>query len=490
MQVHHLRFRVVVIIALAVLVQFATETASLAGSIFTTDANGTVVNGNTYDDACDVYLNGGPPPNAPCWAAGLPDGEYYFQITDPNGSTLLSTDNIEQRRVVVDGGLIVGYLGASGDCVHQVGSGKCADTDPDNISVQLMPFAETPNPGGVYKVWMTKVTKYNPANPQSKFGFLPQYSKTDNFKIEDGPGGGPQEHTSTIVVNKYFDANGSGEQDADDEVPLDGVRFQVCYTLPGDDETCVVVTAGDDGIGQALVDLPAGSLITICELLPATGDDLCQWIQTQPHAESPNAVSVNEQWCYTLQTPNNADSVFTFVFGDLSVCEITKAKSTGFWKSTSGKNVLSKKDPAWRSKMNALPLRTINGKDLVVSDGSFSDAYAGFRQWMASSSFTNMASQLSQHLAAVRLSVCYSGLNHNQRVLIPESAAAMVGLSDNVIQIKTAVTLAKETLTEYGRTGPSHPQRQYQEGLKIILKAISLNALPIVNPSPAPIVYP
>jgi hypothetical protein len=489
MQVYRLRFRVIVAFALFALAQFTGQQVAHAGAIFTTNADGTVVNGNLYQNACDVYLNGGPQPNAPCTAAGLPDGEYYFQVTDPNGSTLLSTDDIEQRRVLIDDGLMVDYFGNSGDCVHQIGTGKCVDNNPDNISIQLAPFAQTPNEGGVYKVWMTKVSKYNPNNPQSKFGFLPQHSKTDNFKVipNDCP---PEVHTSTIVINKYFDANGSGDQNADDEVPLNDFRFQVCYTAPGLAENCVVITSGQQSIGQVSVDVPIGSLITVCELLPATGDELCDWMQTEPHNESANVVSIGGQICYSLQAPANIDSVFTLTFGNLSVCEITKAKSVSYWKSGAGKKDLSKHDKAWRTKMNDLPLRTINGKDLVVGNGEFASAYAGFRQWMASSSFTNMASQLSQHLAAVRLSILYKGLNHNQRVLIPVDVASTVGLSDNVIQIKTAVTMTKETLTQYGRTGPSHSQREYQEGLKFIMKAISLNALPIVNPSPAPIVYP
>jgi len=65
---------------------------ALSGAIFTTVSDGTVVNANQYDSKCAVYLDGGPGPHAPATAAGLPDGEYYFQVTDPNGKTLLSTD--------------------------------------------------------------------------------------------------------------------------------------------------------------------------------------------------------------------------------------------------------------------------------------------------------------------------------------------------------------------------------------------------------------
>src|SRR5436305_1663946 len=74
---------------------FATQ--PVTGAIFTSTADGTTVNGNIYDHCCDVFLNGGPGLHAKCDAAGLPDGDYYFQVTDPSGATLLSSDDIEQR---------------------------------------------------------------------------------------------------------------------------------------------------------------------------------------------------------------------------------------------------------------------------------------------------------------------------------------------------------------------------------------------------------
>ena len=40
----------------------------------------------------DVFLAGGPV-STPCqFAQYLPDGNYFFQVTDPSGLTLLSTD--------------------------------------------------------------------------------------------------------------------------------------------------------------------------------------------------------------------------------------------------------------------------------------------------------------------------------------------------------------------------------------------------------------
>ena len=154
----------------------------LSGAIFTTVSDGTVVNGSIYSNKCDVYINGGPPPPHSCDNANhLPDGCYYFQVTDPNGSMLLSTDNISEREFVITGGLITEYCGASGTCIHETGTGRCG-----SVTIQLMPFDDTPNNGGEYKVWVTPVGCYDPENSACTFGFCSGTSKTDSFKVRAG----------------------------------------------------------------------------------------------------------------------------------------------------------------------------------------------------------------------------------------------------------------------------------------------------------------
>ncbi len=81
--------------------------AKVSGAIFTTVFDGSTVNSNHYPSKCAVYLDGGPGPNAPAKAAGLPDGDYYFQVTDPSGAVLLSTDPVSNRRFQVAQGVIV-----------------------------------------------------------------------------------------------------------------------------------------------------------------------------------------------------------------------------------------------------------------------------------------------------------------------------------------------------------------------------------------------
>jgi len=171
----------------ALLVGGTVATAGTSGAIFTTNVDGSWVNGNVYGSAGDVYLNGGPRANQGCSAAGLPDDDYYFQVTDPSGKELLSGYGPENGTIRVRGGMIVEYFEGS----HDTGVGRCATLTTPNPTVKLSPFGPTPNPGGEYKVWMTPVGSYacDGSGCGGSFGFFSSSSKTDNFKVQPPDGG-------------------------------------------------------------------------------------------------------------------------------------------------------------------------------------------------------------------------------------------------------------------------------------------------------------
>jgi hypothetical protein len=153
----------------------------LSGAIFTTDVSGNPVNLNIYDSKEAVYLNGGPGINAPDDAAGLPAGTYFYQVTDPSGKTLLSTDPVACRQFTVDASGVIQNVTASGSCAHATGS----DGEDSGKTVQLFPYNDTPNNGGVYKVWVTPTDLLDCNAPGNKNCFVPRYSKTDNFKVRN-----------------------------------------------------------------------------------------------------------------------------------------------------------------------------------------------------------------------------------------------------------------------------------------------------------------
>lgn len=272
-----MRFRLRVTCALAWLAPLAALAAGPTGAIFTTTPDGTVVNENVrYDFKIEVYLDGGPGPNAPQTAAGLDDALYVFQVTDPPGKLLLSQDPAKCRVVEVQGGVIVREVQATElgladsyaagnktyacrilDGAPEEGvagpSGRHdwnydADHGPPAIVVQLMPFGTTPNPGGVYKAWMTRLADYlakggdleavpvavkgRDAQPCKDFcaaadpGFQHPDVKTDNFKVKlPGKLLIPPE----IAVKKFHDKNANGVFDVGDEWVT---GWQVDFTDP------------------------------------------------------------------------------------------------------------------------------------------------------------------------------------------------------------------------------------------------------------------
>ena len=156
---------------------------NLSGAIFTTDVTGAPVNLNHYQNKQDVYLNGGPGINAPVGAAGLPAGTYSFQVTNPNGKVLLSQDDVSCRQFTVDATGRIATVFAGPTCTtgaHQTST----DQEDLGTTVQLFPFADTPNRGGVYKVWVTRTADLNCKTAGNKNCFVPGDSKTDNFKVK------------------------------------------------------------------------------------------------------------------------------------------------------------------------------------------------------------------------------------------------------------------------------------------------------------------
>jgi hypothetical protein len=234
----------------------------VTGAIFTTLADGSAVNLNHFDSKCAVYLDGGPGPNAPARAAGLPDGDYYFQVTDPSGRQLLSTDVVSNRRFKVTKGVIVAYTGIGGP-IHPTG----IDLDHPElgaITIRLAnascpsDYLDSPNNGGAYKVWATPVGDFvgdsakvdNDCGNGCFHGFLPAKSKTDNFKARAGTA------TFCLTVQKQIlEADGTLSP---------GGNWQIRVTDP----LGVLNTYFTDEAGQATVCGLTEGAYTVTEILP------------------------------------------------------------------------------------------------------------------------------------------------------------------------------------------------------------------------------
>jgi len=345
--------------------------AAIHGALFTSDVDGNV-NVNIYDAKEDVYLNGGPT-NDNCAAAGVDDGVYVYKVTNPSGSTLLSTDTIDHRQFTVSGGVIT----AVND--HPTDPGDCS-----SLQLQLAPFDDTPNNGGEYKVWITRLSDYN-ANGGT---FKPGSTKTDNFKVKVTTA--PE--TGGILIYKFYDANGNGEWDGD-EIPLFGWAMTV------------------SGVGTGLTQSPDG-LVTFSGLSldgnpysVAEGNAGPRWVQSAslingaPSAGSPeNPVSV------TVVAGENTQ----VDFGNYCTCTILPY-TADFWLGASGQTKLG---DGGTMQTEFTLLRNANLRNAGGGHFNFNlllpqaDNYAILSTWLlGAAGTTNEAYNLSAQLAVLKLNV-------------------------------------------------------------------------------------
>lgn len=250
--------------AMCLLGSVAAAQAAVSGAIFTTLADGSKVNANIFSAKCDglgVYLDGGPGANAPPTAAGLPDGDYFYQVTDPSGKVLLSTDAQRFRRFTVVGGLITSRIAPAAPGDHDTG----LDVDHGAVTVELCPFLDTPNNGGEYKVWATPVGSFagnpdivdNGYNPGYFHGFLPAASKTDNFKVR-------ARRSTCLTILKFEDMNGNGRFDATDPYLIWPVRVYDAMGIEIQGRLWTGITGGKEPLLKVCA-LPAGDYTVVEE---------------------------------------------------------------------------------------------------------------------------------------------------------------------------------------------------------------------------------
>ena len=353
-----LALALVIVGALFAVTGAALSTTPISGAVFTTDSTCTGVNLNIYGDKGDVYLDGGP---AHPGAAGLPDGEYFVQVTEPDGTV----------------------LGQSGTAVVTVSGGefaqcyKLSDILFTTSSGYLDPgYDTTSNPGDEYKVWVSSVSTFDSSA-----------SKTDNFKVKEQtcpeedpeciPPGPP---TATLHVNKFYDANANGIND--DSQPITGWKVNIQDGINFDRFTPVTMIVDPDDY-------------TVTEYTP---------IETNWSSTTTNPVNV------TLA----ADDDTTVEFGNL--CTGAGGGLTlGFWSNRNGQALIDGTDLAM---LVALNLRNAAGTSFDPANN------AALRTWLLSATATNMAYMLSAQLAAMELNVFNGKVSGSSLIYAPGTLSA------------------------------------------------------------------
>jgi hypothetical protein len=431
--------------------------AQVSGAIYTTRADGTTVNANIYDLNTDVYLNGGPQ-NAT--SAGLPVGIYYFQVTDPSGSTLLSTDNAACRQLQVTSnssgkGVVYGVpatVPASCDTgLHSLGTYNAAN---NSIPVQLAPFDATPNAGGEYKVWLFSTnadagctTAPDSSNPRVLNPQPASCAKTDNFKVRTTPS------TPSITGSKYYDRNTNGSRDSG-EVSIASWKIDVTFTGSSSANTVSTFT---NTAGQWGVVVPSGTnSILACEEMPVGST----YIQTGP---IPNTVSgvanATATRCWTVS--DLSSDINGLDFGN--VCLAGGGGLTlGFWSNRNGQALVSSADLTFLSSLN---LRNADGR--AFDPGN----YSALKTWLLNATATNMSYMLSAQLAAMELNVAHGFVNSSAMIYAPLSASNQNGFASiGNLMAEANAALSTNTVVLSG-----NPARPYLEALKNYLDAANNN---------------
>jgi hypothetical protein len=226
--------------ALLVIALASSPAQAQSGAAYTTtnqspppggDGPGTCLNGNPgvncniYGNKAWVWTNGGPESNKL-----LPGGQYFFAVLAPGGQQNPNDgtpenlsddyDTYQNRTFTVTDGEISAYAGTHDFDVDE--------TDDNEKKIRLFPYANTPNPGGVYILAICYLGPTGTSYPVD-----PRDCKYDAFKVPD------DDRTPPQCGNPQFSLNEAGQYTAteyfQDPGGLDYIKVReltnVSYTI-------------------------------------------------------------------------------------------------------------------------------------------------------------------------------------------------------------------------------------------------------------------
>lgn len=250
-------------------------------------------------------------------------------------------------------------------------------------------------------------------------------------------------HYGSIRVIKYYDANANGIRDAGEP----GISGWPMWLQSATHSVSSVRVTYSNGT-FTWFSLPAGNDYSITEATPIETN----WVQSSPVDGAGNPV--NPQTGQVI-----VKGLTTYVtFGNYCTITTSGGRTPGFWSNRNGEaKMLDEADGA------AEELAGLRALNLVDADGVAFDptTHAQLSAWLRGRSATNMAYQLSAHLAAMWLNV-------EGRYL---SGTAYYEPFDGTIN--QLMTAANDSLGLDGFTPAGDPERTIQEELKDHLDALN-----------------
>lgn len=430
------------IICIAIIRPAVEAAPPLPGAIFTTDSACSGVDLNIYTNKSDVYVDGGP---AHPQAAGLPPGSYCVQVTSPDGTVL---------GVSAPGAVTVDSTGSFVQCYQ-----LSAILNTASSGFTTPGYDDTNNPGGEYKVWVS-----------TDCTFTNSSTKTDNFKVNPStacvpaPDGTPcptptPACETTICVNKFYDTNGNGAQDAG-EPNIAGWEYCV---IGGNNFTALRFTFDPP---RCLVVAP----------------DNYSVIEGNP---------IETNWVHT--TPTEAD--FTLAecatqpvsFGN--VCLGPGGGLTlGFWSNKNGQALENCADFTFLSSL-CLVNATGGNQDFnpLCTTAALNANKTALNAWLLGGNAVNMAYMLSVQLTAMELNVRHNKVSGS--ALVYEACLKTNGYPTGFISINDLMTAANASLCAHPYTPSGDSNRAYQECLKNALDDANNNKNFVQAPGTCPATF-
>jgi hypothetical protein len=413
----------VALVCIAAGISTALAAPPISGAIFTTESTCNGTNINIFSAKSQVYLDGGP---AHPGAAGLPDGDYYVQVTEPDGTLLgTSVGTADETPVHVTAGEF--------DACYQLTSILHKASDVGSAPFAINGYDTTSNPGGEYKVWVSSVSNFDPSS-----------TKTDNFKVKGEPDcevdcvTPPQ---ATLNVDKFYDANANGVND--DGQQIEGWKFNIHDGIDWDRFTPISMILDPDEY-------------VVTEYKPVQ----LNWFQT-----TPNPVEI------TLADGDNK----TVEFGNVCV-GAGGGLTLGFWSNKNGQKLVDAGDIA---ALTALNLKNANGSDFDPKNP------ADLSKWLLNATATNMANMLSAQLAAMKLNVLNGKVSGSALIYAPGTLSANKA---GFATVDAVIAEANAELGLHGKALSGDSWRSYQEALKNALDKAN-NNLNFVQGEPCPFTF-
>jgi hypothetical protein len=488
----------VVVTAAAITMLFTGAAGAIvAGAGFTTndpnkDGNDSCLNGpasatpkvncNLYGSKDFVWINGGPTGGQ----NSLTDGTYFFAVLDPGGqkdpndgtdgnlsdaSPTTNTpggDAYTDREFTVSGGKIATYLGGGHDT-------DAFYTDPNGLFINLMPYDDTTNPGGVYILAICQLSTTQEGSPINGT-VTPSSCKYDAFKA---PSSTCEEDCTPTPFGglsglKYYDANANGQLDGT-EAGIPGWKINI---HDGFNQNLTTDSQGQFSIANiapdtyTLTELQPTNQKCVTEVINGVSTLVCSPVWKQ------SGNIVNQSTAPAGSSVSLANFIYTVVLGDTgtvsglnfgNLCLGAGGGLTlGYWSNKNGQaaQFSNAKLAATLAFLAALNLRNANGSDFDPT------TYTLFRTWLLGASATNMAYMLSAQLAAMELNVRNGNVSGSSLVYAPGTNSANSG------GYATIADLMAEANTELGLhplTTSGSPYRAYQEALKTALDRANNN---------------